>query len=77
MKEDKKNNCYLKWCFILSILAIIISIISCIVINFNIDSFNSYLSKGVIKDQVITANFETIKTRFSDLYIWFGFFITT
>jgi len=34
------------------------------------------LNSGIITDQIATARFESINTRFSDLYIWFGFFIT-
>ena len=75
MKENKINS-KLKWCFSLSILAIIISVTSCIIIYSYLCSFYSYLNSGIIKDQIVVAKFESINTRFSDLYIWFGFFIT-
>jgi len=75
MKENKINS-KLKWCFSLSILAIIISVTSCIIIYSYLCSFYSYLNSGIITDQIATARFESINTRFSDLYIWFGFFIT-
>lgn len=69
------NNKYVGWLFFIAISAMLISVISLVIINIKINDLYSIHSCSLSKD-AIQAKFDGIDTRFADLYIWVGFFIT-
>ena len=70
-----RNN-RINWSIVISSLAMLVSITSVIIAYLKACSFLNYINGSPIAETVINAKFEAINTRFGDLYIWIGFFIT-
>lgn len=73
MKKEKDK---IKMSYVISISAIGISLVSLVIIYFKLNHFVDYINSSSISDKIIEAKLESINMRFTDLYIWIGFFIS-
>jgi hypothetical protein len=73
LKIQKQNKIISTWALVMSILAILLCIATFLSFNFLHNVSCSYIGD---KNDLLLEKFEGIKNRFTDLYIWLGFFVS-